>query len=96
MIKGFYLEEKVLANQAEVSVILQAFCMLSSFQGMLIVESYSSDTVFWVSSSDKVPWRILVYFKEIRSLASSNQVVFQHIQFESNGGWLGGCISPTH
>lgn len=95
-LKGFYLEEKVSVNQVEVSVILQAFCMLSSFQGMLIVGSDSSDAVFWVSSSDKVPWRFHVYFKETRSLATSNQVVFQHIQFESNGGWLGRCIRPTH
>ena len=49
------------------------------------MESDSLNAISWVSSSAVIPWRFQFYLNEIRALASSIQVKFQHVGRLANG-----------
>lgn len=67
-------------------VILEAFRFFSiSFHSKLVVEHDSLNSIFWVSSPHKIPWRFHFYFNEIFSLTLSLEVSFKHMGHSTNG-----------
>lgn len=69
------------SNEAKVLAILEALRVLSwSFQGGVIVESDSSNTISWGK-----PWKFHFYFDKIKPLAPCLQVVFCHVIRLANG-----------
>lgn len=63
-----------------------------SFQGKLMVEIDSSNTISWVALSDVGPWtwRFHIYLKVIKSFTDSIEVVFCLGAFVES---IGGCVS---
>ena len=50
----------------------------------MIVESYSSNAVSWVSQKSRAPWKFFYILNEIRVLSSSLRVVFKHVVWSAN------------
>ena len=68
------------SNEVEVLVILEALRYFSRFvNGVLVVESDSSNAVAWVSNRKVNPWKFQFLFNEIRELSSNINVVFLHV-----------------
>lgn len=64
-------------NEVEVLAILEDLWIFScSFQGMLIIESNTSNSVSWMSSSNERPSELNVYFKEISNMWAECQKQF--------------------
>lgn len=61
---------------------LRIYC--TSYQQSLVVESESFNAISWVKSS-RGPWKMQFYFNETHYLASSFQILFQHVSRSANG-----------
>lgn len=75
--QGFEHEGILDCNEAEVLAIMKALWIFSVlFQGMLVVESDSSNVAGWVSKSQSRPWKFQFCFSEIKESSSTLNVVF--------------------
>lgn len=80
------------SNEELVPAILEAlhiYCCF--FQEQLILESDSQTAISLVNSLASGPWKFQFYFNEIKSLSSSSQVFFSHVNRSTNG--MGGMLS---
>lgn len=72
------------SNETELLAILEPLRIYShSFQSGLIVKSDSYNTL-WVIHRGPKPWRLQFYLNEIKELASSLGVVFNHVIRSAN------------